>query len=256
MVWLSLIIGNSRLHWAWWQAEQLQATWHSPHGGPTDRLENLPPALTDRLAVSSWQELPFYWASVVPELSAQWRSQGQEIVLDAVPLQNMYPTLGIDRALAAYGAGEKYGYPVLAIDGGTAITLTGVDANKQLVGGAIWPGLSLQSNSLATGTGQLPFSSASTSSRPERWSRDTPGAIRSGIWYSTGAGLRDFSSDWQQRFPHSSIVVTGGDGQLLARLLATADLKHQVTYDPNLAWWGLGLVTAKFRANLKREKSI
>lgn len=247
MAWLSLIIGNSRLHWAWWQQNQLQATWHSPHGGPESGIGNCPPALVIYLANRSWQNLPLYWASVVPNLAVGWQSQGPEITLAQVPLGNLYPTLGIDRALAAYGAGETYGYPVLAIDGGTAITLTGIDAQRQLVGGAIWPGLALQQRSLAMGTGQL-RSPGPPQIPPSRWSRETIGAIQSGICYATGSGLRDFGTDWQRRFPHSRILVTGGDGELLTQLLQAEGSTLTVTLDPNLAWWGLGLVVSHLRA--------
>jgi type III pantothenate kinase len=251
MVWLSLVIGNSRLHWAWWQQSQLQATWHSPHGGPAEGLGDPPPTLAAYLADRSWQDLPLYWASVVPDLTALWQSQGLEIALHRVPLGNLYPTLGIDRALAAYGAGEKYGYPVLVIDGGTAITLTGLDAQRQLVGGAIWPGLALQRRSLATSTGQLPAASW-PAEPPSRWSRETIGAIQSGIFYATGAGLRDFGADWQRQFPQSRILVTGGDGELLTNLLQAKGFPSgnapqtelAATYDPNLAWWGLELVVS------------
>jgi len=44
------------------------------------------------------------------------------------------------RALAVLGAGKKYGFPCLVIDAGTALTFTGVDRDKKLVGGAIDPG--------------------------------------------------------------------------------------------------------------------
>jgi type III pantothenate kinase len=246
MVWLSLIVGNSRLHWAWWQQGQLQETWHAPHGGPEAGIGNLPIALAAYLKNRPWQDLPLYWASVVPDLTARWQHWGLEILLDRIPLDNLYPTLGIDRALAAYGAGEKYGYPVLAIDGGTAITLTGIDEQRRLVGGAIWPGLALQRQSLATGTGQLPAASW-PAELPSRWSRETIGAMHSGILYSTGAGLRDFGADWQHRFPQSRILVTGGDGELLIKLLQAEGSRLAMVSDPNLAWWGLGLVVSSLR---------
>jgi type III pantothenate kinase len=238
MTWLSLLIGNSRLHWAWWQHGQLQATWHSPHGEPQAGLGFLgaPPSLTELFGDRPWQELPLYLASVVPAQTDRWQSQARAtLALDRIPLGNLYPSLGIDRALAAYGAGERYGYPVLAIDGGTALTLTGVDDRRNLVGGAIWPGLSLQLRALAEGTGLLPnLTWEAGAENSPRWSRDTMGAMRSGILHSTWAGLSDFIADWQQSFPHSQVVVTGGDGALLVRG-ATAP----TILDPNLVWWGM-----------------
>ncbi len=57
-----------------------------------------------------------------------------------VPLQNTYPTLGVDRTLALVGAGDVWGWPVLVIDCGTALTFT-AGADQSLIGGAILPGL-------------------------------------------------------------------------------------------------------------------
>jgi type III pantothenate kinase len=70
--------------------------------------------------------LPLYLASVVPSQTALWQTYPDVhiITLDQVPLQGVYPTLGIDRALALWGAGETWGWPMLVIDAGTALTLT------------------------------------------------------------------------------------------------------------------------------------
>ena len=85
-------------------------------------------------------------ASVVPSQTALWQIYPNVhiINLDQIPLQGVYPTLGIDRALALWGAGKTWGFPMLVIDAGTAMTFTGADANQCLVGGAILPGLGLQ----------------------------------------------------------------------------------------------------------------
>jgi type III pantothenate kinase len=244
MTWLALSIGNSRLHWAWWQGRQRQATWHCAHLATLDHPETWgwPAALLQELGTRHWSILPLYVASVVPSQTALWQPYARGIIrLEQIPLGNLYPTLGIDRALAAYGAGETYGYPVLAIDGGTALTLTGIDERKQLVGGAILPGLGLQLQSLGQGTAQLPSLSWEIQTSVERWSRDTSGAIWGGVLYSAIAGLQDFGADWQQRFPGSPIILTGGDGALLANGLAK---QLAVTFDPDLIWAGMELVIA------------
>jgi type III pantothenate kinase len=248
MVWLALIIGNSRMHWAWWQGQHRQTTWHCAHQPPTGQPQNWgwPPALLHDLGHQHWSQLPLYLASVVPSQTTLWQPYAHAtITLEHIPLGNLYPTLGIDRALAAYGAGASYGYPVLAIDGGTALTLTGLDEQKKLVGGAIWPGLRLQLQALGQGTANLPPLTAefwsSQLDRAARWSQDTPGAMRSGVLNSTIAGLQDFGQDWQRLFPDSPIILTGGDGPALAQGL------HQrlvVKLDPDLVWAGVELVVA------------
>ena len=115
--WLALMIGNSRLHWAEFSGGQLLKTLHSAHG-------ILPQNLPD----------PLYFASVVPaqtSLLINHFPQAQEITLDDIPLENLHPTLGIDRALAVLGAGKKYGFPCLVIDGGTALTFSAGDLSPQ-----------------------------------------------------------------------------------------------------------------------------
>jgi len=63
---------------------------------------------------------------VVPNQRELWANYGnlRIITLKDIPLLDLYPTFGIDRALAVLGAGKKYGFPCLVIDAGTALTFT------------------------------------------------------------------------------------------------------------------------------------
>ncbi|NJN29427.1 MAG: type III pantothenate kinase [Synechococcales cyanobacterium RM1_1_8] len=218
--WLSLLIGNSHLHWAQFEGDQQIASWDSPPlQGPSQVPQ--PP-------------LPLYFASVVPTqsqlLRAGYSQQDQqtliqEITLATMPLGNLYPSLGIDRALGLLAAGERWGYPVLVIDGGTAITLTGADGDRNLIGGAILPGIQLQLESLGLGTAALPQLDAATlapaAKQPQRWALTTEGAIASGILHSLASSLADYVDDWQQQYPEGSIVTTGGSGAWIAAQLAS-----------------------------------
>ena len=166
-IWLALAIGNSRLHWAWFVGETLQQAWDTDHP-LTAAVEHLAPhwhtqkwltkilphshhpnslcAFAPLREQNSKLTLPLYLASVVPSQTALWQTYPNVhiITIDQLPLQGLYPTLGIDRALALWGAGETWGWPMLTIDAGTALTFTGADAERRLVGGAILPGLGLQ----------------------------------------------------------------------------------------------------------------
>ena len=220
--WLALMIGNSRLHWAEFSGGQLLKTWHSPHG---ILPKNLP--------------YPLYFASVVPTqtgLLINHFPQAQEITLDDIPLENLYPTLGIDRALAVLGAGEKYGFPCLVIDGGTALTFSGVDGDRRFIGGAILPGLGLQFRTLSQGTAELPKVDL-PETLPPRWATNTGGAIASGILHTVLAGIESFIQDWQREYPQAAIVLTGGDGQWLKRNLQQHD--DSLFYEPELIFWAL-----------------
>lgn len=228
--WLALAIGNSRLHWAKFDDDRLQATWDEPHRQQS--VQELP----EPEGVSLWI------ASVVPHQLQLWQTcpNVRILSLENVPIQGVYPTLGIDRALAVWGAGTQLGFPVLAIDAGTALTFTGVDEDRRLVGGAILPGLGLQLKTLTQNTANLP-SIELDRSLPPRWAIDTTSALKSGVLYVLLAGLRDFIETWQQQFPGSSIVLTGGDGKLLheALLLQFPHLADRLNFDPHLIFWGM-----------------
>lgn len=251
--WLALMIGNSRLHWATFVGEKLQAAWDTQHlpmcvvqklancRNLNDLpLEILPPNFPCSPSLPSFP-CPIYLASVVPSQTEIWQAYPDIhiITLDQVPLQGVYPTLGIDRALALWGAGVTWSYPILVIDAGTALTYTGADANRHLVGGAILPGLGLQLQSLAQRTANLPRVEAQTS-LPTRWALNTPESIYSGVIYTIIAGMRDFIEDWLQRFPESCICLTGGDGKrLLAYLRSHPQIATKAIFDPHLIFWGM-----------------
>ena len=175
-------------------------------------------------------------------LPSLWQTypQATVITLNDLPLKGLYPTLGIDRALAVLGAGEKFGWPVLAIDAGTALTLTGMDEHRQLIGGAILPGFRLQLKSLWKGTASLPDVEIPPE-LPDRWGLNTPASIQSGVSYSIVAGVRDFIHEWRRDYPQSNIAIAGGGGPgLLAYLQAqNSAIADVAIFDPHLVLWGM-----------------
>jgi type III pantothenate kinase len=242
---IGLAIGNSRYHWAWFLNTKLQSSWDTEYLTPTRFVESFPIDLQAIIARAQIEidRVPIYLASVVPSQTAIWQQLDRVTVITLIdlPLANLYLTLGIDRALAVFGAGEVYGYPVLVIDGGTALTITGIDNHRTLVGGAILPGLRLQISSLYTGTAALP-EIVLPPQLPPRWSDNTPGSIASGILHTVSAGISDFIRDWQQLFPQSQIIFTGGDGELLNGYLqatSSIDLADRVRFDRYLLFYGM-----------------
>ncbi len=252
-IWLALSIGNSRYHWAWFLDNKLQSSWDTAYLSTEilSQLELLPIDLqhqlaTDRLNIT---QLPIYLASVVPSQTAIWQQldRVKQLTLADIPLLDLYPSLGIDRTLSIYGAGEKYGYPALVIDGGTALTFTGVDDRQSLFGGAILPGLRLQFQSLSIGTAALPDLEL-PATLPARWSQNTTDAIASGILSTITAGIKDFILDWDRLFPHSSIFFTGGDGEILVSYMQSIlpqSLTCRVSVDRLLLFDGIAKVVAR-----------
>ncbi|MFN9859340.1 MAG: type III pantothenate kinase, partial [Pseudanabaena sp.] len=174
-------------------------------------------------------------ASVVPELITNWHHLPQTQIIKTcdVPLRGLYATMGCDRALAAYGAGETYGYPVLVIDAGTAIDLTGINDQKTLVGGAIVAGLRSQFLSLYQNTSALPDLHVPTA-LPNRWGIDTNSSIQAGISQILLTGLQAYINDWRSQFPDSKVIITGGDGEYLVNWGLQVDI-----IDKNLIFWGI-----------------
>lgn len=242
--WLALTIGNSRFHWALFENETLQQSWDAL---PMD--VDVVKAFVARpgsfISLSSQNALPKIWlASVVPKQTELWTAfSGVELVtLPQIPLHQIYPTFGIDRALALWGAIATYGSPALVIDCGTAMTFTGADPHNNLIGGAILPGLRLQFGALGQKTAALPDLETETiSDLPTRWARNTNDAIASGILQGAIATIRGFVFDWQQKFSDSAIVMTGGDATLLHKLLSQElpEVSRAIQLDLNLAFWGI-----------------
>lgn len=228
--WLGLMIGNSRLHWAKFQGKRLIKTWEMNHSFSEEKVKNWP------------GEYPLYFASVVPQQTVLWQQvpDSTQLTLSKIPLQELYPSLGIDRALAALGAGETYGFPVLVLDAGTALTLTAIDSERRLFGGAILPGLTLQFQSLRQKTAQLPALALPTD-LPTLWAKDTDKAMESGILYTLLAGIKYFIEDWQSQNPTGRVALTGGDADRLVHYLGHQypELAGRIIVDQKLIFWGM-----------------
>jgi type III pantothenate kinase len=241
--WLALAIGNSRLHWAWFDGATLCQSWHTPH------LEQsaIAALIAEQFDFSAYPNAPalqqtgvdLWIASVVPEQTRLWQPYGKQITLNQIPLPGVYATLGIDRALAVWGAIERWGVPILVIDGGTALTITAADQSG-LRGGAIVPGLHVQWRSLALATAALPMIDQSANGMPPRWGLTTIEAIHSGVFYCLLAGVQDFITAWQQENTLTpTIVFTGGDGAILFEGLQGRSVSAPLVFEPNLVFWGM-----------------
>jgi type III pantothenate kinase len=249
--WIALNIGNSRLHWALFKNDQIQEKYDTPHFAEksvtllSDPISNF---TTNQISLI-YQSAPgltidseLWIASVVPEQFNCWRNVPNShcISLSEIPLQQLYPTLGIDRALAVWGAIQSYSSPALVIDCGTAMTFTGANEKNELTGGAIVPGVRMQFQALGQHTAALP-TIGQVATLPARWAKDTKGAIESGILNTLLAGIRSFVEDWNQQFEKSTIVLTGGDAELIYRLFEEIEPKisEQIRLDLDVVFWGM-----------------
>lgn len=248
--WLALNIGNTHYYWARFQGQKLIKSWKQPYPISASFQQSY---LPNSQHLGEFESLPWLWlASVVPQETEKWLNYSHLKLLNLsdVPLANCYPSLGIDRALGAWGAGIKYGWPILLIDGGTALTLTAVDALRQFQGGVILPGLGLMTQSLATQTAALRNLNFDWQTLPPLWGNDTPRAIQSGIFWTVLGGLDLFIQDWLKTYSTSQVIFTGGDGEFLKSGL----LKWQPQYlhlpchlDPHVIFLGIEAIRQKHK---------
>ncbi|MFN6563195.1 MAG: pantothenate kinase [Nostoc sp. ChiSLP01] len=215
----------------------------SPPFPHTSLREAAPTALLSTSLPISSSLPPLLLASVVPSQTAIWENYPnvQVITLNEVPLKGVYPTLGVDRALALWGAGKTWGFPMLAIDAGTTLTFTAADAHQCLVGGAILPGLGLQFATLGQQTGQLPLVEIPDFALPPRFALNTTEAIQSGVIYTFLAGIKDFIQAWWNLFPDGKIAIKGGDRTLIINYLQALypEFATHLIVEPNLIFWGM-----------------
>ena len=215
-----LLIGNSRWHWA----ERSQSgRWSYSHSQPE------PSALAFPAPISVWAAV-----GRVPDHPAL--RPDRRLGLDAIPLGDVPPWLGIDRALAAWGAWiqAKQGGSQMVVDAGTVLSVTRVSADGGFKGGWLAAGLRLQLRAMAEGTQALPGSDAEeqSASDGEPFPRDSFEAMRRGVVESlVGLIIR------AQELDPSPLWLCGGDAMLLASALLEQGL--EVNQAPDLVMQSL-----------------
>lgn len=209
-----LLIGNSRWHWAVRQGNRPLQGWSESLEAGAARLQALAP---DQLVA---------WAAVgrVPEpLLMQWLAL-RRVTAAHVPLVDAPPWLGVDRALAGWGAWHQSGgSPVLVADAGTALSLTRVDGGGRFAGGRLLAGAGLQLRALGQSTVALPALSPGAlveGLAGGDWPAATEQAIAVGVVRGLVAALLMAACELEQLGQRPPMLwLTGGDGPLLAPLL-------------------------------------
>ncbi|PHQ33329.1 type III pantothenate kinase [Rhodopirellula bahusiensis] len=132
--------------------------------------------------------------------------------------------VGIDRLLGAEAAFRRHEAPLIVVDAGTTVTVDFVSAEGIFRGGAILPGLEMQTAALAAGTDALPkldWASHRCREMPEGPGRDTVAAMRLGVLASVAGAVERLLRIYGGA---ATLVVTGGDaGCLVDALPAECD---------------------------------
>ncbi len=205
-----LLIGNSRWHWAWPEP--------TAPGGLL--IRHTAPELADPDATAL-----VAWAAVGP-VAAGRLPMGRRLGLEAVPLGDLPPWLGIDRALGGWLAWRRVGGSVLLADAGTVLSLTWVDGGGRFRGGRLLAGAALQLRAMAAGTAALPDLGEAGQGGGDPglalppWPRATEGAMRSGVLRGLAAAIAAAHRELRELDPTCRLVLSGGDAAVLAALPA------------------------------------
>jgi type III pantothenate kinase len=158
-----------------------------------------------------------------------------------IPIQNRYQsaaTLGSDRLAASIGAFGLYpNSDVLCIDCGTCIKYNFVNAQNEYLGGAISPGVQMRFNALEHFTNKLPLVEKDESYM-KLIGQNTNESILSGVMLGTIKEVQGMIDEYQLSYPLIKIVITGGDGNFIAKHLK----KNSIFTHPNLVLEGLNQI--------------
>ena len=157
-----------------------------------------------------------------------------------VPVKIKHPeTLGADLLTAAVGALDAYKPPMLLLDMGTATTITVLDGEGAIRGGAILPGANLSLSALAGGTALLPDIPLAV---PEKAiGTDTLSCMQSGCVLGAALLLDGMIDRMEAELGQkATVVATGG----LARCIVPI-CQHEILLNEDLLLNGLAVLYEK-----------
>jgi type III pantothenate kinase len=130
-------------------------------------------------------------------------------------IRNAYPDparLGVDRWLAMLGARALESRPLCVVSVGTAMTIDGLDAAGQHLGGVIVPGADLMVSSLLTNTSDIAQRAVGGQARDELFADNTLGAIQQGAVHALAALIDRAYETLRQRLGEPPVLLLTGGG--------------------------------------------
>jgi pantothenate kinase type III len=177
----------------------------------------------------------------VNPLQEQWFlqhfPQAQKVGTDLLPYPlktGVYPGVGADRILATYGAYLQKQSAAIVVDCGTAITIDAVSQTQEFLGGIIFPGPRLLSQSLHDYCALLPHIPSVLPSS-HFLGKDTEDAIQTGISQGLRGLVERMITGIRQELqdPYLPVYLTGGASPAFFAELpypCIPDLIHQALF--------------------------
>ncbi|OQX53936.1 MAG: hypothetical protein B5M48_02120 [Candidatus Omnitrophica bacterium 4484_213] len=136
----------------------------------------------------------------------------------SVALSNLYQEpkqVGQDRLVNSLAAAEIYGFPVIVIDFGTAITFDFVSQNREYLGGVIVPGIKLSVDALSQKAALLPtidLVNLSEGFPKDLLGRSTVQSMLAGAAYGFGGLCDEIIRKMREKYGRDILTVgTGGE---------------------------------------------
>ncbi|MFT7823078.1 type III pantothenate kinase [Bacillus siamensis] len=149
--------------------------------------------------------------------------------------------VGADRIVNAVAAIHQYGGPLIVVDFGTATTYCYIDENKQYMGGAIAPGITISTEALYSRAAKLPRIEIA---RPDNIiGKNTVSAMQSGILFGYVGQVEGIVKrmKWQAK-QEPKVIATGGLASLISNESDCIDV-----VDPFLTLKGLEIIYERNR---------
>ena len=154
-----------------------------------------------------------------------------QVVSDSskIPFTNLYKTpktLGVDRIALVAGAVKQFpNKNVLIIDAGTCITFDFVNSKSEYLGGAISPGIKMRFRALNKFTANLPL--IEILELNDFIGKNTEESIISGVLNGVKNEINGVIEDYEQKYLHLTVVLTGGDTNFLSKQLKSSIFANQ-----------------------------
>ena len=213
-----LLIGNTRLHWAFNQNYSYQFS-------HTSINESLPKNIDFKKLI---------WASVGGYPTNNLLKKN-EVTLKDINLKNMPHFIGIDRALVCCAAlrmiKNELKKDLLIVDLGTTVSITKIDNQGKMLGGQLFPGFTTQLKSMGENTKNLVFPSKLFIPN-NKFEISTKNAMLRGV-YNSIIGAINISFDRKKDI----LILCGGDANMIGNSLKK-EFKDFII-EPNLVMYGM-----------------